>query len=452
MNMEVGTLKMKLDETAEEYVNRIPMWTRKKNSLDAIRRFLCEMGNPDEDMKIIHVAGTNGKGSVCAFLQSVLTEAGYRVGMFTSPHLLDTRERLCINGEMVSKKAFESSFHTVRELTRRMVERGFCHPSYFEFLFYMAMEMFDQNETDVVILETGLGGRIDITNVIRHPMLSVITSISLDHTEFLGDTIDKIASEKAGIIKKGIPVVFDGTNQEASQVIKNRAKELFSPFYEVDKQDYEIIEYGEKGYDVRFQRLNGKATIVRIPSVAEYQVMNALIAFRTLEILEGRNVLRTEIRTEVMKKGFLNMHWSARMEEILPGIFLDGAHNPGGMQAFLKAAVHLCTIRKVRANVLFSSVTSKDHNQMIKEIAKALPLDQVLVTHIDSDRGVEAGVLHKEFKDICGRSCSVKEYETVEEAVCDILQKKDEEHLCFCVGSLYLMGEIKAVLRRNGYD
>lgn len=448
--MEVGPFTMKVDETAEEYLGRIPMWARKKNTLEDIRKFLCEMGEPDEKMKIFHVAGTNGKGSVCAFLQSVLTKAGYCVGTFTSPHLIETRERFCIDGRMVSEEALEESCQTVRTLSKKMMDKGFCHPSYFEFLFYMAMDLYDKAEVDFVILETGLGGRLDTTNVIRHPLVSVITSISLDHTEYLGDTIDKIAAEKSGIIKKGVPVVFDGNDRNASRVIRNRAKELNVPFYELNRQDYEITGYGEKGYEAILSGAKGNFLKVMIPSAAEYQVMNALLAFGALEAAGLEKTLKFKIGQEQIQEGFLAMRWQARMEEAQPGVFLDGAHNPGGIEAFVKAAARLCEARKRRAYLLFSAVSGKDHDKMIKKISEALPLDQVAVAHIDSERGLETEILLKEFKNTCG--CSVKGFQKVEEAVLYMLHQRDESHLLFCVGSLYLMGEIKSVLRRNGYD
>ncbi len=408
------------------------------------------MGEPDEKMKIFHVAGTNGKGSVCAFLQSVLTKAGYRVGTFTSPHLIETRERFGIDGRMVSEEAFEESCRTIRTITKKMMVEGFCHPSYFEFLFYMAMDLYDKEKMDFVILETGLGGRLDTTNVIRTPLVSVITSISLDHTEYLGDTIDKIASEKAGIIKRGIPVVFDGNNRTASLVIRNRAIELNAPFYEVNKQDYKITGYGENGYMASFFGIKEDSLEVMIPSSGEYQVMNAILSYRALEAAGLKKALGPEIGKEQIKDGFRTMRWPARMEEVLPGVFLDGAHNPGGIEAFVKAAAGLCTARKKRAYLLFSAVSGKNHVNMIKKISEALPLDKVAVTHIDSERGLETEILLKEFRDTSG--CGAEGFQKAEAAVLYMLQQKDEGHLLFCVGSLYLMGEIKEVLRRNGYD
>lgn len=441
--MEVGTFTMNLKETAEEYLDRIPMWANKKNSLADIRTFLGEMGEPEENMKIFHVAGTNGKGSVCAFLQSALLSSGFRVGTFTSPHLIETRERFSIDGKMVSENAFSESYESVRKLSEHMVEKGFCHPSYFEFLFYMAMDMFRKEKVEYVILEAGLGGRLDTTNAIRHPLVSVITSISLDHTEYLGDTIEKIAAEKAGIIKKGVPLVFDGNDSQASCVITCRAKELGVSFYEVDRHDYRITGYEDFGFKAGFINTKGAFVEVSIPSHGEYQIMNGLLSYRALEAagLGGMKGIR---------EGFAQMRWPARMEEVLPGVFLDGAHNPGGIEAFIKAASGLCRKRQKQADLLFSAVSGKDHKTMIKRIAGSLPLNHVAVAHMDSERGLDAEILLQEFQSYCKKQA--KGFTTVEEAVLYMLKERKEDHLLFCVGSLYLMGEIKAVLRRNGYD
>lgn len=445
--MEVGTITMKYNEKAEEYINQIPMWAKEKNSLKDIRDFLYEMGEPDERMKIFHVAGTNGKGSVCAFLQSALLNAGYKVGTFTSPHLIETRERFFLQGKMAPENAFEESYETIRALSELMMKRGYCHPTYFEFLFYMALDLFEKADMEIVILETGMGGRLDTTNVIRHPVVSVITSISLDHMEYLGDTIEKIASEKAGIIKPGIPVVFDSNDRKVVPVIRQKAEEMGAPVYEVDRQGYEITKYENKGYRARFIKYEGSSFEVTIPSPAEYQVMNALICYKALE---AAGFVTDEEKSLLMKEGLSQMYWPARMEEVLPGVFLDGAHNPGGISAFVQAANNLCKEKNKRAYLLFSAVLEKDHDRMIKEIGAVLPLDGVIVTHIDSKRGLEAEVMFREFKRAC--ECRVEMLQTVKEAILHMLQKRDEDHLLFCVGSLYLMGEIKEVLRRNEYD
>ena len=201
----------------EEYLERIPMWAAKKNSLEDVRAYLEEMGSPDRGMKIIHVAGTNGKGSVCSYLTSMLTETGYKVGTFISPHLEEIRERFLMNGDLVREDTYERAFYRVKELSEKMVEKGYQPPTYFEFLFYMCMAVNEQCKPDFVILETGLGGRLAVTNVVEHPVLTVITSISMDHMQYLGNTIEEIAGEKAGILKPGVPVVYDASCEEAGR-------------------------------------------------------------------------------------------------------------------------------------------------------------------------------------------------------------------------------------------
>ena len=189
-----------IDKNARDYLLGIPLWTKKKNTLDEVRDFLEKLGNPDEALNIIHVAGTNGKGSVCADLTAILMEAGYHVGTFVSPHLVDVKERFLYDGKPADEADFSESFARVKAVTDEMMEKGYSHPTFFEFVFLMAMDLYGRKKPDFVVLETGLGGRLDTTNVIRHPLACVITSISLDHTQYLGDTVEKIAAEKAGII------------------------------------------------------------------------------------------------------------------------------------------------------------------------------------------------------------------------------------------------------------
>ena len=199
---------------AAAYIEEIPKFT-KKHSLDHTREFLKRLGDPALDRKIIHVAGTNGKGSVCAYIKAILTAEGKKTGFFTSPHLVSVNERIEICGKPVDDDAFFRIFEEVYKIAGEMEAEGLGHPSYFEFLFGMGMKAFAASDVEYIILETGLGGRLDATNAVPEPFLTVITSISLDHTDILGDTIEKIAGEKAGIIKKGVPVIFDGSNPAA---------------------------------------------------------------------------------------------------------------------------------------------------------------------------------------------------------------------------------------------
>lgn len=214
---------------AEAYINSVPKFTSKnkpENTMELIRR----LGHPERHMKVIHVAGTNGKGSVCAFLSSMLTEGGKRTGLFTSPHLVKINERFQINNEPVSDEIFLDAYERVMKLVEEMQKDGFYHPAYFELLFAIGMVIFEKAQVEYLILETGLGGRLDATNIVEKPVVTVITSISLDHTEILGDTIEEIAGEKAGIIKQGIPIVYDGREKQRreSDSAKGRRRECES--------------------------------------------------------------------------------------------------------------------------------------------------------------------------------------------------------------------------------
>lgn len=405
---------------AREYLLDIPFWTKKKNTLEQVRAFLEELGNPDEELQIIHVAGTNGKGSVCADLTSVLREAGYRVGTFVSPHLVDIRERFLLDGTPVAEEVFERSFQKVLSAVQMMTSRGYCHPTFFEFVFLMAMVIFQEQKPDYVILETGLGGRLDTTNVIRRPLGCVITSISLEHTQYLGDSIEKIASEKAGIIKKGIPVVYDANQPEASAVICKRAEEMASKAYGLDRED----SYGQVDF------------------AAPYQAMNAALAVKLLQVLEIPGV-----DDQVIQRGLSSVCWKGRMQKIGPGIWLDGAHNPGGIQAFIEAVRKISgtdTTGQGGLQLLFAAVSDKDYGQMIEMLCRGLPIDRVTVVHLNSDRGLEPAILKELFyKNGCSQ---VETYENVREALDAALRHKGEQDRLFAVGSLYLIGGIEAAL------
>ena len=406
---------------AREYLLDIPFWTKKKNTLEQVRAFLEELGNPDEELQIIHVAGTNGKGSVCADLTAVLREAGYHTGTFVSPHLVDVKERFLLDGVPAAEDIFERSFQKVYSVVQVMTGRGYCHPTFFEFVFLMAMVIFQEQKPDYVILETGLGGRLDTTNVIRRPLGCVITSISLEHTQYLGNSIEKIASEKAGIIKKKIPVVYDDNQPEASAVICQRAEEMSSAAYGVSRED-----------------------VCRLADfAAPYQAMNAALAVKLLQVLEIPGV-----DEQVIRRGLSSVCWKGRMQKIGPGIWLDGAHNPGGIQAFIEAVQKLSETDGQRKQgsiqLLFAAVSDKDYGQMIEMLCRGLPIDRVTVVHLNSDRGLETAVLAELFhKNGCSQ---VETYENVREALDAALRHKGEQDMLFAVGSLYLIGEIEAAL------
>ncbi|MCI8661160.1 MAG: bifunctional folylpolyglutamate synthase/dihydrofolate synthase [Lachnospiraceae bacterium] len=407
-------------EQAKDYILKIPFWARRKNTLEQVKDFLRELENPEESLSVIHVAGTNGKGSVCADLTSILREAGYQVGTFVSPHLIDIRERFLINGELAAEADFEDCFRQVLSVTKKMIKQGYCHPTFFEFVFLMAMVLFTRKKTEYVILETGLGGRLDTTNVIARPIGCIITSVSLDHTKYLGDTIPEIAAEKAGIIKAGVPVIYDNHDPSASKVIGMQAEKMGSPAFPVGEMD---VTEEDKAF-----------------FAAPYQAMNATLAKKALQVL---NIPKAD--KAVCQRGLKKVYWPGRMEEVAPDIWLDGAHNPGGIEAFIQAVHGQLSGKKKNIQLLFAAVEDKDYREMIHLLCKALPLERVTVVHLRSDRGLKEQILAEQFE---REGCEVVEScETVSQALEVALSHKTKEDRLYVVGSLYLIGEIKELLR-----
>ena len=425
------------------YILNIPKFTT-KNDPAHTRYFLAELGNPQDRMKIIHVAGTNGKGSVCAYLQSILLQAGKNTAMFTSPHLVKINERFRINGSPVSDEAFTEAFEIVYEVVKKAEDQGIPHPTFFEYMFLMAMVLF--KESEYVILETGLGGRLDATNVIEHPMVSIITAISLDHTELLGDTIEQIAYEKAGILKKGTPVVFDGNSPEASEVIQKKAEELSIEYHSVSKKDIKNLCIGQKSVDfsiyVKYYIANGVISETEetfcIPFQAPYQADNAVLALRAAMYLDCKE----ELSLDILKKGLSHMQWEGRMEEIKPGIIVDGAHNEAGMEAFIRAA----SLNSNDKILLFTAVKEKDYEHMIADLCRQLTFVKIVVTELAMARAVKAEELAAIFRKYA--DCPVEVQPDIKQAFHLAEQSRDEQATLYCVGSLYLIGEVKAILSK----
>ena len=426
-------------EEAVAYIENIPKFTT-KNKLEHTRKCLDLLGSPDKDRKIIHVAGTNGKGSVCAFLSSMLEQGGFRCGLFTSPHLVKINERFQINEVMISDQRFTEAFTEVKNLADRLVEEGDYHPTYFEFLFLMGMIVFKQED---IVLETGLGGRLDATNSVLSPMACVITSISLDHVEYLGDTIEKIAGEKAGIMKKGVPVIFDGNRKEAAEVIKARAEELGCPWYEVKESRQKLLNYTPEG--IRFLSASGVygETELFVPFIARYQMMNAALALETMGVLREEHGLEKE----TLIKGIGGAKWQGRMETILPGVIVDGAHNEDGIARFVETVSYFQ--KEYPITLLFSTVADKEFPDMIKRVCKGLQFANVVTTEIWGSRKQSAKELAELFR---LNGCSQVFVEPNPGKAFELAYEKKGDGLLFVAGSLYLAGEIKDYVRRNIHD
>lgn len=432
-------------EEAAAYIEEIPKFT-KKHTLEHTKTFLKRLGNPAADRKIVHVAGTNGKGSVCAYLQAILMAEGKRTGFFTSPHLVSVNERIRVDNIQIDNETFLKVFRKVLKIVRQMVEDGIEHPSYFEFLFGMGMTAFAETDVEYIILETGLGGRLDATNAIDNPALAIITSISLDHTAILGDTIEKIAGEKAGIIKPGVPVFFDGSSKKAAEVIKAKASELGVSCREVTKNAYEIQEVHRKYIAFSRRSAYDKDVIFQVPMCGCYQAMNAELALEASEYL----LTGEEIHMDRWKEALAELHWEGRMERVGAHITVDGAHNPGAMEAFVESVKALDESERGEMVLLFSAVSDKKYDQMIEYLCENLDVKAYVVTQIEDERGVPAEELADVFRRYTDRPVYCKE--RLEDAVRTAMNERGETGEIYCLGSLYLVGMMKKLLAGGAID
>ena len=411
-----------------------------KHPPEHTRELLSRLGNPQEGIKIIHVAGTNGKGSVCAYLNAMLLAGGKKTGLFTSPHLVRINERFQINGEDVSDEQFLDAFLKVEKAAKEYEAEGEGHPSYFETLFLMGMLIFKEAGVEYLVMETGLGGRLDATNVVEKPLACIITSISRDHTEYLGDTLEAIAGEKAGIIKAGVPVIYDASQPGPASVIAAKAKEMGSPAWPMEPSFYEMKTQSREGITFTFAYPGGEKAELAIPYVAKYQMMNASLAFYMMHILQDVH----DIPKNVLAEGLSKIKWPCRMEMAAPGVIIDGAHNEDGIAQFVSTAGYFAKENEI--TILFTAVADKHYHEMIGEICEGIHPSHVVATQIDGSRVVPAEVLAEDFRKAgCTDVCAEPEIGAAYEKA---LEKKGSGML-FCVGSLYLVGEIKTLLLKK---
>lgn len=433
-------------EEAIRYIEEIPRFSETATLADT-RRTLAELGNPDRRIgPVIHVAGTNGKGSVCAFLASVLQEAGLKTALFTSPHLIRMNERISIGGEPISDADFLRIFLRVKEAVMKRVNEGRPHPLYFEFLFLMAMVYFAEEGTEAAVIETGLGGRLDATNCIERPALTVITEIGLDHVQILGGTISEIAAEKAGIMKEGVPCAAAGDRREAASVIRGRAKACGAPLRFLTSRDVMIKEAadGEIDFSTAF-RYDGHADF-RIRASAPYQAENAALALLALLLAKEHGVFPRGKTpdAEAVRSGLMKMYWPARMEQIAPRVFLDGAHNADGVRRFVEAAAQIA--RGGDAHLLFAVASDKDYREMISLILAPHIFRSIIVTEIGGSRRTSSADLAGLMRE-AGMPC-VTDLPSFQEAYREILKRQGAGYVFIC-GSLYLAGYIKELRKAD---
>ncbi len=445
-----------LYEEAVAYLDGMPRFTVKKDPKDTrdLRWFLKTMGNPEQTLRLIHVAGTNGKGSVCAYMSSILREAGYRTAVFTSPHLVDMRERFTVNGEMISEDVFLQAFRTVWEGLQAADATGEFVLNFYEYLFSMALCCFAEEKPDYCIIETGLGGRLDATNYVDNKLLTVITRISLDHVQYLGDTTAKIAAEKAGILRPGVPVVYLDGDADASEVICRKASELGAMQIPVSKKDYTFLGFRKKYIDFSLRSEYYNYISLTLHTIARYQMENAALAVRAVEVLfrsmdtsVGRLCAAAGCPTEEeIRQGVLHCFWQGRMEEVLPEVYVDGAHNDDGIRAFLDTVAE--DGHTTGRRLLFGVAADKDCRHMIQRVITSGLFDHIAFTHMRTARSLSM----EEFRDLL--AAYPGHYTMYTEADTALREQIRENHpgeRLYIAGSLYLVGEIKESLDHDQF-
>lgn len=354
--MRKGGIALNYTE-ALEYIHGIS-WTFCKPGLERIGELCERLGHPEKKLKFIHVAGTNGKGSTSAMLDSVLRAAGYKTGLYTSPFIRVFNERMRVDGDNISNDELTELTEYIKPIAEQMEDK----PTEFELITALAFEYFARHNCDVVILEAGMGGRLDSTNIIDTSILSIITGIALDHTAFLGDTVEKIATEKAGIIKRGVPVLYGGTDESAAKIIEQRAIECDSAFERVDYDRLCVRSMSLDGTVFDFDKFEN----LRIKLLGSYQPRNASIVVSAVEILRRNGF---DINDAAMREGLSSAEWQGRFEILSrePLMIFDGAHNPQGIEAAVES-IRLY-FKEKRVCIVTGVLRDKDYTHIAKMLS-----------------------------------------------------------------------------------
>ena len=420
-------------EQTVAYLEQIPRF-RGGDALIPTGTLMHALGDPQEKFPYIHVAGTNGKGTVCAVMARVLEEAGLMVGLFTSPHLVRINERIRINGKSISDEDFVRAFDRVMAEEKSLKEKDLPLPPYFGMLYAMAMCYFESQKADCVIVETGLGGRLDQTNLVKEPALCVITSIGLDHTQYLGDTVEKIAAEKAGIIKPGAPVVFDANDPDAARVIRKKAAEAGVPAIEVDRSMIRDAARTDKGIAFVLNNRYYDNTPVEVPSPAMYQADNFALALTALRVLDPDGIFFT---TGGAAAAASRVRWPGRMQLVTPSLMVDGAHNPPAVKALCEWISH--EEKKHPLTLLVGISSDKDAAAIAAMFAGAVPWRAIVVTGNGSERGADPAVLGQIFEELTASDVIV--CQDISHAL-NTAKEEAGDGLVLAAGSLYLAGRV----------
>lgn len=419
--------------------------TAAKFNLENITVLMERLGRPDRTYPIVHIAGTNGKGSTAAFLEAILRAAGFRTGLNTSPHLERINERIRINGEEISDQIFAETFTRVQEVIEELLASGRlrAHPTYFECVTALAFEVFARERVEFAVVEVGLGGRLDATNIVR-PQVSVITRIDFDHENYLGHSLAEIAREKAGIVKAGVPVATAPQLPEVREVLRGKARELDATIVDTG-EDFDVErEIGEAGCARALARARATGEAVRLaPGLpGRFQLENALNAVATARLLQTRGY---RITNQNIEQGIRGAGWPGRLERLQarPDVYLDGAHNPGAARELAQFLEENFAWRRVY--LIFGAMRDKS----VDEVTGILfPLaSEVIFTQPGTPRAVSANQL----ADLAGHHAA--RYTVIrdaEEALESALAKARSDDAVFVTGSLYLVGQLRHAWKGRG--
>jgi len=415
---------------ALEYIHGIS-WTFCKPGLERIEKLCKLLGNPQDSLSFVHVAGTNGKGSFCSMLSSILGKAGYKVGLYTSPYIYRFNERMRVNGVDIPDDTLAKITEYVKPLADSMEDK----PTEFELITAIAFEYFKRERCDVVVLEAGMGGRLDSTNIIRNPLLSVITGIALDHTAFLGDTTAQIAREKAGVIKDGAPLLFGGTDSDATSVISSVAKERGSLLYSPDYSALVVKSANLDGSVFDYKSLQN----LHISLLGLYQPRNAALVIEAAILLCSRGL---KISEENIREGLSAARWRARFEIIgrEPTVIFDGAHNPEGILAAVGSIKHY--FAGTRVAVMSGVLADKDYRAVAKSLSEVA--SEAFTITPDNPRALSAA----EFASVLGEyGVTATPTANISEALKLGRAAAKRENTALCIlGSLYTYTDVMRVI------
>lgn len=425
-------MAMTYDE-ALDFLNA-PKYSETRPGLGPVTELMHRLGDPQDQLRYVHITGTNGKGSTSAFVESALREAGYRTGLYTSPYIQNFTERIQVSGKEIPRQELADITEKVKAASLSMLADGMKEPTIFEMVTAVAFIYFYRMKCDIVVLEVGMGGRLDATNIVPRPEVSVITGVAMDHMEFLGDTIAEIAFEKAGIIRDGGVTVTAPLVPEAMEVIRKTAEKKNSTLVEADLSGIRMLESGLDGQSYVFQGQK-----ISISKLGKYQVRNSALAYTVLEQMKTRWPLLTE---DVILKGLEKATWMGRLELLRkePPFLIDGAHNTDGVAALVESLKDLFPGEKFR--FVTGVLKDKDYPAMMR-LTEDIAVEYYTVTP-DSPRALSAEDL-RDFLKKDGQTA--RSFDSLKEAAEEAWHSEDLKTVAF--GSLYYIGALRSILVGN---